>query len=501
MWQQTGFLFILYLLGLLIAFPYKRRLPWPFLLLTAPFLGALVWVLASLFFLVTGIPYHWPLVLFALGFFGGYSIWRAVRAKCFFFLSGELKWLAVISAGMGGLAVFVHLYNFTIVTPDSFYLLFNGRAFAVEGFSGFLHSQLILRGVFVQLLQSAGVLIGADYLYGLQPFLSLIFGFVFIYMAYRIIRHWKASFLWVGLTFVGVFSTYFIIFQMFYLHNNLLSGMYLYITLAAFWLALAEKNINWLEAGLLSLTAFSLLRIEAPLFAVLFLALFISMGYFSRRELIRVIGPYLAAMIAWNGFLLFNMGKGSYILNPAYSLMIIGALVALGVLLLIMDLDWIKKIILPHIVHWISGSLLMVFGTLVAFDPRFNAYLVVLVEDMAWYGAWGWAWFLAGGLLLLCTGLPKFPAEKLFTGSFTAFFLLLPIVYSRNPVYQLNWGDSANRMLTHIFPLLFLYLLMKLTYGLNGSYDINPKEEGQKRSWLMAAGGGLVAFALGTLFF
>jgi len=58
---------------------------------------------------------------------------------------------------------------------------------------------------------------------------------------------------------------------------------------------------------------------------------------------------------------------------------------------------------------------------------------------------------------------PRFPQEDLFLYGVILFFaLLLAIVYFRVP-YHTGWGDSANRMVTHILPLGTLFILMKFS--------------------------------------
>jgi len=64
---------------------------------------------------------------------------------------------------------------------------------------------------------------------------------------------------------------------------------------------------------------------------------------------------------------------------------------------------------------------------------------------------------------------PRFPQEDLFLYGVILFFaLLLAIVYFRVP-YHTGWGDSANRMFTHILPIVILYVQMKAAQGLSGT--------------------------------
>ena len=87
------------------------------------------------------------------------------------------------------------------------------------------------------------------------------------------------------------------------------------------------------------------------------------------------------------------------------------------------------------------------------------------------FGRWGITWFVFSLFLILSVTGPRVAEEEIFLYGISGFFLLLvAIVYFRNP-YRIGWYDSANRMSTHVLPIVILYVLMKASEGLSEEDD------------------------------
>jgi hypothetical protein len=98
-----------------------------------------------------------------------------------------------------------------------------------------------------------------------------------------------------------------------------------------------------------------------------------------------------------------------------------------------------------------------------------------IVVNMLETREWGITWLVFLFLLGLSFIGPRLPFDELFFYGIPAFFsVLTALVYFRNP-YHTGWGDSANRMFTHILPIVVLYVLMKAAQGIWN--DLNSDEK------------------------
>lgn len=385
----------------------------------------------------------------------------------------DLFWLLSIAFLYLIILVATSYFNLSTTSPDSIVLIATGKRLPYVGFSDAVIKELSLRGVFLSVLQSAAEFLGDGYLYAFQPSLGVSFLLVFFFLSHRIIdhlapnKHW--NFVISLMTSLVLFSTYFIVFQIFYIHTNLISGLYLFVAVSAFWLAMIEKKSSWMGFGMLALLGFSLARNEAPLFAVVFLILVISVDKIPYRVRLKSILPYLILMISWYSYLLIRMGEGTKILNPERTLIIIGSLFALGLLVLLSEQKWLKAKLFPYLAKIMVGALVLILLLMFLTKPVHmmdSAYFIIL--NLSAYGWWGVTWLVFSLVFLISIIGPRVPGEELFFYGIVSFFcLLLAIAYFRNP-YRLGWGDSANRMFTHILPVIVLYGLMKAGKSISG---------------------------------
>ena len=149
-------------------------------------------------------------------------------------------------------------------------------------------------------------------------------------------------------------------------------------------------------------------------------------------------------------------------------MLIIGALLAFGLLVLASEWKWVKRTLMPHLSKIMLGSLVLLLVFMVIQKPEHmmkSAYINVL--NLFRFGRWGITWLIFSLLFIFSATGPRVPkGESLFYTIISFYGLLLAIAYFRNP-YRIGWYDSANRMLTHILPIVVLYVLMKAARGLS----------------------------------
>ena len=478
---QILFLMGLYGFGVFFGLLFKKQLPSAFLGITGYLWGALIWVAGGVLLNVLTIPYS-PVSITILFFLLGIGIaFLHIRQKTWQLSRSELLWILSFAFAFLVILVLASQFNFSVASPDSAIMISAGRRVAHGSFSDEIIGELSLRGVFLPQLMSAAVFLGDGYLYAAQPAFAFTFFALYFYLSKRVLGHLvtekRLALILSVLSSLVLFSTYFIVFQFFYIHTNLISAAYLFLAVSAFWLAAVEGKDAWMTLGMLGLLGFSLARTEAPVFALPFLVLVISSGKIPYRIRLRTMLPYSFSLVAWYLYLLARMGEGTYILNRERTLVIIVSLIALALLVILSELKSIKRYLLPHLPKIMLGVLVLALLLMVIHKPehyRISVYALIL--NMLESGEWGMTWLVYWFLFVVSQAGPRFPQEDLFLYGVILFFaLLLAIVYFRVP-YRVGWGDSANRIWTHILPITILYVLMKTTYGQTAN---NSSEKGK----------------------
>lgn len=100
------------------------------------------------------------------------------------------------------------------------------------------------------------------------------------------------------------------------------------------------------------------------------------------------------------------------------------------------------------------------FVSQVSFQENFSA----LIRNMAINGQWGATWWiLIPATCALLLKAPPLRHEIAWLTMIFGYFLLIALLgFVREFPYRLGWGDSGNRMLVHLIPLITTYVLAKV---------------------------------------
>ncbi len=241
--SQVLFLTGLYGFGVYFGLLFKRKIPFVFIVITGYLWGALIWVIGGTLLQILKIPSTAASMASLFVLLGiGISILHA-RNKTWTLSIREM--IIIFSAALVFVLVLLLAshYNYSIASPDSAIMISTGRRFTFEGYSPAIIEELSLRGVFLPQLQSASVFLGDDYLFAAQPAFGFTFVLVFSYISYRVLGQlgWRRrqALIYTILASLSLFSTYFIAFQFFYIHTNLISAVYLFVAVGGFWFAIS----------------------------------------------------------------------------------------------------------------------------------------------------------------------------------------------------------------------------------------------------------------------
>jgi hypothetical protein len=294
---------------------------------------------------------------------------------------------------------------------------------------------------------------------------------IFIYITYRSIRRISSGrFLALALAWLAalvLFSSDFIIYQSFYIHDNLTSAAYLFVGVGVCWLAVIEENNAWLVFAVPALISFSLLRAETVIFAVFIFFLANSLIKLSQRTRWIFTMPFVGIMLLWYIIFYLNFLRDTFMLNPARILVLMALLICLGIYVFLLRYRWVEQFVHRNLLYLVGGAALLIMAALLVINPR-NVIigLVVTLQNMLVSGQWGAIWYMVLAGLVLAFTQPSFKNEGFFVLILGIYLvLLIALGWLRINVYHLGREDSGNRMLTHILPLAVFYLVRKYTPG------------------------------------
>jgi len=473
--SQVWFIVGLYVLGILIGLLFSKQIPIPFIAATGILWGGLSYSLLAFIALVAN-RYQPVFMLVSLGSMGILLIVIHILRGTFRLDRQALIWLA------GTLCLYIltallfegnNVSKTYELDPQTQILV--GRSLAEEGFGAWNSQQLSSWGFLLVSIQSASVFLGIDYLYAFQPTCGLTFLLTFAAGLYYVlseqIDNRRTLILITAACTLLLFSTYGIVLQMEFITTNLIASMYLFTAFAAFWLGLKKQSSAWFIVAMLSLTGFSLIRTEGPVFALVLLALVLSSGRLSYKERLTYFLPYLSVFILRYLHMILTAGTGGIILSSSRMIGVLGLLAAFTLLVLASGIRFVEAKILPRL-HVIMIALLgAALVAAIAVQPGLMLVSIrgFLLNLFALLGFWGVIWYFLLIHLALAGHQPPFDYEKIFIVFVLCFFLLLlTIVYFRLPgdPFGYYWHDTSNRISTHIMPIILLYLAMKYGWGL-----------------------------------
>jgi hypothetical protein len=329
------------------------------------------------------------------------------------------------------------------------------------------------RGVFTVLSYSAADLIGADFLYALAPVLALSFAMLFAIAGTRMARAAgaapRAAVLAVGLALAAALTAYLPSYHLVYLHTNQGSAVYLLAFIALVWLAEATGDPAHLRPAFLCLAAFALHRVEAPLFAGLFLVMAIYPSDLPRRAIAIPFAAYTLVVCGWLARIGALAPTDSEFLSRSRALALVVAVAACF-------LAWPVATRLRRLRRHIPALVaLLILAALAAAFARKPDHMISSARALAIdlldpsLGAWAFTWWAVALALVAALFTPPLAAGRsLFLAAFASAAFTLLLAFGRIP-YRVGFGDSANRMFLHYLPLAMLYLIVKLAPHMRGA--------------------------------
>ena len=469
-------LFLSFLLtGTVLQFCFKKRAPLWFLLPGAFFWGALNWALLTLISILVLQRFSLAMALLinALEVLSAFFV--IFRARKTMLLKRE--WCALLGyyAFFLSSALIFSFINVSRVSPDSLYLLKMAAQMAANGFTGLTWTSPAAYGYFVSLVQATAGSLGLDYLYTFQPLLSMNFiALIFLatqhFLSGHLLKWQRVLFGLLSVTFM--FSSTMMRFQFGYIHTNLPSAAFLFISLVALILMAHSKEDYWLVQAMVGFTGFAITRTENPLLLLLFLGLFLPILGTTYRQRLRVILPALAVVLLLQ---LITLGIDTSLVNTDMSTQLPTFIVAgMGIVYLLFMLfivasrvRWIEERVIPNFHKLLVTAVLAAFILALIINPaNILTSIRSIFSATMLTGGWDAVWLTALALLILIVvyyakELTKPPLVFLGLALLCYYLAILLMSLYRAP-YHPQWNDSANRMFTQLLPLIVLWLTLLL---------------------------------------
>ena len=264
---------------------------------------------------------------------------------------GDLSRNSILLGGaslvvLTGACFFVDLLRIVTMVSDSSYMARFGQNIGLGNYEA---SRMIFSkwGPFVPFMHSITNLLDQKLYWQYQPVLSLNLVAIVFYTVYTTIREQKSILqscvAATVLVSVLVLSNLFV-FHFFYIHVMLIGALYMYLFVFALIKMQQQPGRAYESLALLSLIAFSLARIEAPLYVTVILLVASFWQGWSYVNRLKLIIPFVVLFVVWYARVYFMLPESPDLLTKELTIAVISALVGFGLFAVISGLKVVDPI-------------------------------------------------------------------------------------------------------------------------------------------------------------
>jgi len=447
---------------LVVLIPF-RRTPIALRCWLALPIGLVIYVVAGLVTLLLGVFSVWLIVLVVTSLVLALAWHRRDEMS--------LDRRQVLVLGATGLVTIVvglltHELHLTKMSEDSIRMIETSSAIA----QGVPLSDLptaLAYPLFVSLAHTpASTLTGDLHIEALTPALGVACIAAFAMMLREILRErgpnppWSPIVIWVST--LAAASGYLMIYQIFYVNGHLLFGLFMAVFVGSAWLTATRDEAQWAVLLVPALLGLVLLRLEGPIVAAVAIVPFVALETISFRVRLLVTSTFCVAVLTLFGTL-FGLGYAGRILDDGIIAATLG--VAVGLLALLALSRWRRAEGFVRISPWVSLVVLAVAAVgVTALRPQHMMEAAsAMFENVVRSGQWGATLIGLPALVVIAAFALRVRFPTLWYVPVLGFVPLIYVMaYFRKP-YRVGWGDSANRMMTHILLLAVMFVALAAT--------------------------------------
>ncbi len=409
--------------------------------------GLALWVFGALIVIVS--PLRYDAVTAGIAFAVPLAICAAFAARRWRPTRRELAVVVGYTAAFAIAAVWLCSFDASRFSVDSRNLVVAGLRLGDRGVPDM--EVVNVRGIFQIVAHSLAAFTGDDFAWALAPVTGLSLAPVMFAIGGRAAPRPVAA-----LAAVAVLTTYNITYHLVYIHTNLPSAVYLLGALGLYWLAEREREPAYLPGALVCLAAFSLHRVEGPLFAAIAIAVAVFPTALPRRTIAAGLVIYAAPIALWHLHLAQSPTRH---LTSTIAYAIAG-----GSLALIPAYLWTPAAVRRHAPRIVALALAVALAIGAFLHPEAASQTLRALRtnllDLP-LAMWGPTWYVVGALALVSLAVPAPPAGRILSYGALCTALAIVLFGMRFP-YRAGITDSGNRLALQVLPLAMLYFTVAL---------------------------------------
>jgi len=434
-----------------------QRRPWLTGAIAFP-IGLVVFVLLSMALIQLGLYGPWGASI------GGASAGLALLAIAWRRGRLQIAWTPSLIATLifFGVAAALSSVNLSRLSNDSHEIALHGLALGRYGFDAHLLERLSNWGIFQVVAYAGATLLKMEYLYSLAPVFAASALASFAVLLWESLpevspRRRVAA---IALPLLVMLSMPLFRFHVTYIHTNMASCVYLFLFVVGFWRAEVKDDPDMLPIAFISLLAFSLLRVEAPLFEATILGLTVFVSKQPRARLFRWTAPVLAIVVLWYLLLSVFVPSDSAFLTPGKCIALAAVLsAAFGAWCLTWYHPFRRLVPLVPSLMGAGCALALVLAFALKWDHMCQSTTAV-AKNLGSLSISGFTWY---GLILTYGATLLLPSPRFALPFRLGIPLFLGVTVALGAVrvpYRYGVGDSANRMSLHVMLLAFFYFAL-----------------------------------------
>ncbi len=376
----------------------------------------------------------------------------------------DLKW-GCYTIGVAVVTVIVaRILHLTRLTPDSLrYLLAANDLALPDAFEQVHRSDLLIRQIGLPSLHTLSELTDRRYMASIAPLFGVSGLCLFTWLTWRFTQGWEARrrmWLVVGsVLFLG--STNRLVYDSFYINSHIQMAVFLLIAVGGSWLAVTTDKSGWAWPAGLALAATLLMRPEASLVvAVVLVAIAASRATWPVRWAMTL--PSVVVTALWYGIALWqhaNLGDQLSLTSPVFGSMV--AVFGAGLTAMGSGLKRVRPIARYFDRLALVGLTILLVVRGIGDPDVLSGSAEATFRNLTYDGLWLVTWIATLTLLAVALAIHRIPDGRQWTipiAGFGLLYWLLPLI--RDGAWRVGAGDSGNRILAHILPVVVIFLVL-----------------------------------------
>lgn len=260
--------------------------------------------------------------------------------------------------------------------------------------------------------------------------------------------------------FICLISNRFFLQQFFYINGHTAAAYYFSTLLLLVTYGDVVKSIcNISNIFCLFLTTLSFIRLESLFMILVILLTPRLLKFLDTRAISYSLICLLATQISYAIFISHNSVDNTNLISD-WQIYLMLLPITIVIFFQLSSFNVLKSILLDTI----TKSVIVFFLSFFILSKPHQFFLSIsnLLYNLLYFSSWGIFWILILFQYLIKTDKKSYKLNNLDSSVATYFIVIILLAYFRNAPYLVGWGDSANRMMIHIVPILIFTFVTRI---------------------------------------